>query len=186
MAFPFLLAAAAVGTGLSIYGQIKGAEADADAMMREATARELEATEILKRSKINQEILQEEGEELISQQEGFFARSGVTMVGSPLLVLERTAHRVAREKANMQMEAEFRAAQLRSGAAISRDMAGQTRQAGFIKAAGTALTGVASMVSAKGTNTGSSKKSSLLLSSSATGSHGTSILRNYSSVSESI
>lgn len=138
MAFPLILAG--VGAAISIYGQIKGAEADADAARREAASRELEAQEILKRTKINQDIVQEEGDILMGQQETFFAGSGVQAYGSPLLVLERTAHGIAREKNNMQMESEFRANQLRSGAALSRDLADQRQQAGYLNAAGTLLT----------------------------------------------
>lgn len=138
MAFPLILAAA--GAALSIYGQIKGAEADAEAARREAASRELEADEILKRVQVNQAIVQEEGDILMGQQTTFFAGSGVQMGRSPLAVLERTAHGIAREKKNMDIEAQFRAAQLRSGAVLSRDLAGQRMQAGYISAAGTLLT----------------------------------------------
>jgi hypothetical protein len=137
MAFPLVIAA--VGAAISIYGQIKGAEADAEAMRREAASRELEAQEILKRTKINQEIVQEEGDILMGNQQTFFSMGG-TMVGSPLMVLARTAHGIAREKRNMQMESEFRASQLRSGAAVSRDLADQRQSAGYLQATGTALT----------------------------------------------
>lgn len=139
MAFPFLLAAYAVGTGLSIYGQIKGAEAEAEAMRREAASRELEAQEILKRARINQEIVQEEGDILMGNQQTFFSSSG-TLIGSPLMVLERTAHGIIREKQNMQIEADFKAAQLRSGANVARTLADERTQAGNIAAIGTVLT----------------------------------------------
>jgi hypothetical protein len=139
MAFPILLAAYAVGTAISIYGQIKGAEAEADAARREAAARELEAQEILKRTKVNQDIVQEEGDILMGNQQTYFSMGG-SLIGSPLMTLERTAHSIAREKQNMQIEADFKAAQLRSGAAISTELAGQRQQAGYIGAAGTVLT----------------------------------------------
>ena len=137
MAFPLILAG--IGAALSIYGQIKGAEADAEAMRREAASRELEAQEILKRTKINQEIVQEEGDILMGNQATFMGMGG-SMYGSPLLTLARTAHGIAREKQNMQMESEFRAAQLRAGATVSRELAGERQQAGYLGAAGTALT----------------------------------------------
>jgi len=139
MAFPFLLAAAVVGTGMSIYGQIKGAEADAEAMKRNAASRELEASEIMKRTKVNQDILEEEGQILLGDQETFLGSRGTTF-GSPLLILTRTATKIAREKSNMQMESEFRAHQLRSGANISRGLADERKQAGQLGAAGTLLT----------------------------------------------
>jgi len=136
---------AVIGTGLDIGGQIAESDAQQKAAKRNSIASEIQAREILKRSKVNQEIVKEEGLALQANQVGAFARAGVDVgSGSPLSVLENTASNVRQEVATLGEEAEFAAREIRAGARAGLAAAKSARGAAGLSVLATGLSGVVS------------------------------------------
>lgn len=135
------IGAMVVGTALQVYGQQQQAEQQAEAANREAASREVQANEIMKRVKVNQQILQEQGDQLIGDQTVAYASAGNAIgYGSPLLALEHTATSVKREINNAEIEASFRANQLRLSGQYESQLAGQIKRSADIGSASTVLT----------------------------------------------
>jgi hypothetical protein len=57
---PFLLGAAVVGTAISMYGEYESAQAKAEAAQRKAALKRVEATELLQREQINENVMREQ------------------------------------------------------------------------------------------------------------------------------
>ena len=143
--------AAVVGTGVTIYGQQKEAKAKARAAKKNAELKRLQALELLDRFEINSQALMAEGELLKDRQKVDLASRGIDIgSGSALSVIEETNALVARQLILDRKEAEFKAQQLRSGADMDVELAGDIRSAANIRSVGTFLSGVSSAASAKG------------------------------------
>lgn len=130
----------AAGTAVQIYGQQQAAEQQAEMARKDAALKEDQAREVLDRVKINQEILQESGDKLQAQQIHAMSHGITVGTGSPLLIAEQTAYSTMREINNARIEAEFRASQLRAGAAASADYSGQVKKSADLESFGTLLT----------------------------------------------
>ena len=122
----------------SIFLQAEAASKEAAAKERaleeRSAAKRLEAEELLERSEINAQSLRREGEDIKAAQVGGFAKAGVDVSsGSPLSVLLDTNVKLSRELGLQKREADFKATQLRRGADIDLELAGDERKIGKAK-----------------------------------------------------
>lgn len=128
----------------------KEAQAQEKALKQRADAKKVEAFELLARFKINAESLRREGEDIKAAQVGGFAKAGVEVsTGSPLSVLLDTNIKLARELGLQKREADFKAAQLRRGADIDIELAGDVRKAEKLKRIGIFFSGAQSIARIK-------------------------------------
>jgi len=109
-------ATAIIGTGVSIYGQIKEGEERARAYEMDAELRNMQANEILRRQRINERIIMSEARELQGEQVASYAAAGVDVgAGAPLMMAERTLQK-ARERILMEFqEARYTAENIKRG-----------------------------------------------------------------------
>lgn len=137
-------AAAIVGTGVSIFGQLKAAKDQKRAARSAAEARRVQADEILARSEINIQELKRQAQGFKARQSAAFASSGVDIgSGAPLVAMENTNRVVMSAVENRRKEAAFRAESILRGAALSDQQAEDISKAGKLQAFGTGLSGLA-------------------------------------------
>lgn len=129
-----------VGTAIQVFGNIKEGNQKAEAAEKDAANQRLQATEVERRASVRADLMGKEGEKLLSSQESYFAKAGVEMSGSPLLVMEQTNKDYHAEIFEMFNESAFRASQLRAGAKFEEESASDIRRSGYFRS----LTDVAS------------------------------------------
>jgi len=132
---------AIVGAGVSIYGQISGANAEADARKEKAALDEQQAAELESREAFNEIQIRDSSR---INQLNFGSRAagsgseGVGLGGQ--LEIQRQTDLTLQVS---QRDAAFKARMIRSGAAIETQLASDAQTAGYISAAGTLLTSAA-------------------------------------------
>lgn len=131
----------AVGTGLSLYGEYKQAQAQADAVRAQADAKRAQAFEILGRAEVNIERLRREAEVFKARQTGAVVRGGAEIRGQTLIQLEQTNSDVLEAIADQRREADFKAEQLFRGADIDTRLAGDIGAASRLSLLGGTLGG---------------------------------------------
>lgn len=136
-AAPYIMMGA--GGLLQAGGMISGANAEANAAEKDAQFKLGQADEIERRAKLKTGQMEVEGEKIKGSQVAGYGASGFDLSGSPLLVLEETAHNVSTEIAQMNQDSAWKAKQLRAGAEVSMDLASDKRTAGYIGAGGSIL-----------------------------------------------
>lgn len=130
----FLAAMAAVGGALSLYGTIKGANDQADAVERNSALKRQQADELMARQEINEQIIREQSEKSSLSYGASFAGTGREGAGIGGIL---QIHRDAQEQIlNTRRDAEFKARQLREGADIQSDLASDSITSAWIGAAG--------------------------------------------------
>lgn len=134
------LVAVGIDAGVKAFSNIKDSNQKADAAQKEAADKRIQAGEVERRSGVRRDLMQREGEGILSSQAGAYAKAGVELDGSPLLVMSETHKQVNAEIYEMQEESRFRAEQLRAGATFQDSSAGDMRTAGYVNA-GSAVTG---------------------------------------------
>lgn len=130
-----LIALAAVGTGLDIYGRISAASAQEDAAQKEAQLKNLQADELLSREAMNENILRERGAEIQSRYVAQNAASGGG--GGGLGGVLRLKRDLDNDLMISRREADFKASQIRAGASIESDLSSSLLSSAYIGAAGT-------------------------------------------------
>lgn len=135
-----LLASTALGTGLSIFGQIKGASAQAEAQARQADAKRFQAAELLQRQEINERIMREQAE----FQERFAGMRSRGTTNTGLGDVLRIRRDLESNLLTSRREAEFKAKMLRMGADVETQLASDLKTAGWLSSGGTLLTSAAS------------------------------------------
>jgi hypothetical protein len=141
---PVVLAGmAAVGAGISIYGQIKAAQDKEEAAQFEAYLKGLQADEMMSREAINEGIMRDEAFRSGLAHQAAFSGTGREGGGiGGILTIKETTDR------NIQLarrDAEFKASMLRKGADMDQKLASDLMTSGYIGAAGTLLTSSASL-----------------------------------------
>jgi hypothetical protein len=132
-----LIATAAVGTGVTIYGQLSGANAEKEAREQKAALDELTAIELLEREAYNETALRENAR-VAELQYGSSAMGGEDMgIGARLSINQQLEKTISITK----RDADFKARMIRAGAAMERDLASDQYAAAGIGAFGTLLTG---------------------------------------------
>ena len=141
--------AAVAGTLITIEGQRREAKAQAAAARQNAKAKRLQALELLDRFDINSQTLVIEGELVKGKQRTSFASRGIDVgSGTALSVIEETNAIVAKQLILDKREADFKVAQLRSGADADLSLAGDIRSSQRLRSLGTLFSGAGSAAAA--------------------------------------
>lgn len=141
MSDPVTAGIAIVGTGISVYSQLKAGDAEENAAKKDAALKREQADRIEYAANRDIEIQKFTTAKQLGQMENDFASSGVSLQGSPLLALEETARMMAEERQAMLDEARFKADQLRQGADISEELGAERNRASHWNAGATILNG---------------------------------------------
>lgn len=141
MGDPVTVGLGVVGTGVSIYGQIKSANDKADAAWKEAANKRVQAKQVLQAGQREQDLLQIRGQRALGDTAQAYAASGVEMSGTPLLQMEDIAQQVTSESIALEHSTKFRADQLNAGADLEQEQSRDIRDAGLLGAIGTGLQG---------------------------------------------
>lgn len=130
----FLAAAALAGAGLSLYGAISGANAQADAAGKDAALKNAQADELLQRQAINEAIIRDQAQKAGLGFGASFSATGREGGGiGGILQINKNAQD---EIMNTRRDAEFKANMLRSGANIETDLASSGVTAAWISGVG--------------------------------------------------
>jgi len=145
-----MAAAALGGSALSAYAQYSAAQLEAEANEQKAYIKRLQGQESMDAAERDADISIERGRLVQSSQLSAYGRSGVDVEGSPLLKMTETLS-TARKEAEAQLRAgKYRKFTSDYEATLQDYMAGETRKAGTIAAAGTLLGGAGNYAKAKG------------------------------------
>lgn len=137
--------AAVVGSMIKAKGQRDSANAQAAAARAAGDAKKVQAKEILRRTKINVKRLREQGLGLQARQAAAFAASGVGgSTTTTLSMMNDTMNSIETQIKDMNMDAQFKARQLKKGASIDTTSAGQIAAAGRTAAVGSLIGGAGS------------------------------------------
>ena len=129
------------GLGLAAAGQAQAAKQQeaANKFNAQVQAEQAKQEEFVAQQEAG--ILSERGRKLRAAQRTQFAKSGVGITGTPLLVFEQTASDIAQDVAQTRFGGQRRADFFRSQSSLSLFQAGSARRAGPINVGTTLLTG---------------------------------------------
>jgi hypothetical protein len=156
MAAPAIIAG--VGLGLTAYGMISSANAEADAAQKQRALDFEQANEIERRAGVQEENARDYGNRLIGAQKAYIGHSGLAFQGSPLLAIENSAAKLDTQIREMRSQATYQANALRQGADIRSDLADDRKTASYFQLGGTILTGVGRMPGIFDANDGTTLK----------------------------
>lgn len=141
------IAATAVGTGLSVYGQLQQAsnakalgQYNAKLAEEQAKQTEMDARETLRRKR-------QENKKFSSRQRGAYARAGVLNEGTPLEVMAETAGTLELQALDYAREQKQQAVNLRAQGAMDRAAGSMQARAAQIQAGASLLQGAGSVAS---------------------------------------
>lgn len=149
MAFPLLAAAGVMagGTILQFMAQSEAANEKKRAAEAESESRRAMARELLLRARMNERVIQEEGEVFKARQISAGARANTDPSGGTMALIRDTAAKVHMTILNNRRESAYQAAQLRSGAADIEAGIGPMMRASRLSQVGTLLSGAGSIMS---------------------------------------
>lgn len=135
------IATSVVGTGVSAYNQRQAGKAQDRMAQYNAQNREIEAQTAERDGRILANAQRAQNARLLARQRVLYAKSGVTMAGTPLLVQAETAMELEREALEVERNANIEASRQRRAAVLDRMEGKSARRAGNIGAVGTILSG---------------------------------------------
>jgi len=142
-AIPYIIAA--VGVGVSAYGQYQSGQAQEKAYKFNAAIAEQDAAAERKKADYEEGQARLRLRQLIGTQRTLYAKAGVDLSsGSPLMVLADTAARGEEDLQMIKYGGDVAVAQQRNQASLARFYGKQTSQAGTIGAFGSAASGLSS------------------------------------------
>jgi len=139
--------AAIGGSMLSGIAQWESAAAQADMMNQEAFLQEGQAHEVGIAAEREIRLTQKREEAIKADAIGAYAKSGMELTGSPLLMLEQIASDSFEEQRAIRHAAQFRQSQLLQAARAKHAYADDTMEAGILNAYGTILGGTGGTIS---------------------------------------
>lgn len=134
-----------VGTGMSVYGQYQQGKQQRELYEHRAKVAEKDAAAVKRAAKHEAREKGKEGKRFRARQKALFAKSGVKLAGTPLLVMKETADIFEQDAFFIQEGGMTEAQRLRSGAGMERLMGASAYSAGLWGAGSTALTGAGRM-----------------------------------------
>ena len=143
MAAPVLIAAAAVGTALQVYGTFTAARSRAAAMRRQAVLNKLRADEVLQRTFMNNSLLMERSFRTVGEQQSQFAGSGRAQSATTLAMLSETLDLAFAQATRNTRAAQWQATMINMGADSDLVTAGAVEKGGAISALGQGFSGAA-------------------------------------------
>ena len=138
------LATSAVGTGISVYGQMQQASAQKRMANYNAKVAENEAIRVQQEGQEERDRQRREHRRLIGRQRTQIAKSGLQETGSPLAVLAENAGMLELQAQDQRRATNARAQQLRTQGQITRAQGNAAYKAGMIGAGSTLFRGLAS------------------------------------------
>lgn len=135
------VALVAVGTGVSVYGQVTAASQarsigkyNAKVAENQAKQVEMDAAESIRRKR-------KENKRLLATQRGRYAKAGVVMEGTPLELLAESAGNLELEVLDYNRQAQLEQQNLRAQGAMDRAMGSMQARGAYIGAGATLLSG---------------------------------------------
>lgn len=129
--------AAIVGTATSVYGQIKGAQAQSEANEAKANLQREEADELLDRQAMNEKILRQNAAQAGLEYSATVGSNGLDQSGiGGLLTIQKNLDQTV---SDTRREADFKAKMLRAGADIETGLASDMVTASYIAGGGNIL-----------------------------------------------
>lgn len=137
----FAMIAMGIGTGMSAYQQYQQGKEQRELYEQRATAAEADAAAITKATEYESREKRKEGTRFKARQKALFAKAGVRIAGTPLLVMKETELAFKRDAAFITEGGMVEARRLRSQAGFERDIGKSLYKAGKWGAGTTLLTG---------------------------------------------
>lgn len=133
-----------VGTGVSAYNQYQAGKAQNRIAQQNANNEEIEAAAAERDARIFANNQRAQGEKLLARQRALYAKSGVVMEGTPLLVQADTAAELEKEALEIERQGELTGYRRRAQARLDRMQGASAKRAGRYGAIGTILSGAGS------------------------------------------
>ena len=144
MSIPAVMAIVSVaGTALSAYGQIQQGKAQQKWGSYNAALAERDAETARLNAEYEAGVQCKETQKLLGRQRALYGKSGVTLEGSPLLMMAETAAEGELDALMIERGGKTRAQGYRSEAVLSRMKGKAAKRAGYYGAGSTLLTGAA-------------------------------------------
>lgn len=135
-------AIAAVGTVVTVAGQLQASKAQREAAEASAASKRFQADEILNRFEINSAVMRRDQFTTQAKQAAAYVHGGVDVgSGTTLLMLEDTARKISDQLIMDEKEAQYKANVLRQGGEVDERLGSEIRKAGQISAFGSFLSG---------------------------------------------
>jgi hypothetical protein len=150
MAAAIPIVAAVVQGGLSAEASRLEGNARSRALNAEAANRELQAQEELRRTEKQMDISQKQADVTFGDQVSLFAKSGVNLSDSAMLVLAGNKFEMEQERVEIERQGIENANAIRRGAAIIRQEARDTKKAIGMAQTGSILGTIGSIASSSG------------------------------------
>lgn len=127
-------AMAAGGVGISMVSQVISGNAKAEAAHQDAANKRLQANEVLKAGKREEDLLQIQGQRASGEALQAVAASGSSLSGTSLLAMEDMARQVNAQDAAIKENATFRSDQLNKSADIEDQQGDVASETGYLNA----------------------------------------------------
>ena len=149
------LAAAALvtsiaGTAMSVYSQVEQGKSQNEWSQYNAAVAERDAVAAQQSAEYDASQKRKETEKLLGRQRALYGKAGVTLEGSPLLLMEETASEGELDALMIEREGKLKAGNYQSEAALSRMKGSSAQKAGYYGAGSSLLTGASSAMTAYG------------------------------------
>lgn len=145
------LVASVAGTALSVYSQVQQSKEQKKWSEYNAAVAERDATAAQQTAEHEAGEKRKETQRLLGRQRALYGKAGVTLEGSPLLMMEETASEGEIDALMIEREGKLLAGRYQSEAALSRMKGSAAQRAGYYGAGSSLLTGAGSAMSAYGT-----------------------------------
>lgn len=139
------------GAGISAYGALQQSKLEQQGYEYNAALADLQAKEAVQAGEITQEEITSQEDYLKGEQEAAYAKSGVTMSGSPLDVMLQSATNFEFDKSIERYNTAVQVSRDQSQAQLDRFYGKQARSAGKVKALTTLLGAAPKISNAVGT-----------------------------------
>jgi len=133
--------AAVAGTAMSAMGQIQAGQSQSEWSNYNAQIAERDAQNTRNLAAFDAEQKRKETQSLIGRQKALYGKAGVTMEGSPLLLMEETASEGELDARMIEWSGSNKSERYMSEGQLSRMKGSQAKTAGYIGAGSTLLTG---------------------------------------------
>jgi hypothetical protein len=141
-----MLGAAVVGTAISMYGEYQDAQSKAEAEERQAALKRIQAQELMQREQINENVMREQ--EMYAEGDRVSLAGSQGTEGGWFGGMVRMRRDLQFNLETSRREANFKSYLLNQGAEIDDKLASDTRTAGYISMAGTAVSGAGKVYTA--------------------------------------
>lgn len=141
---------AVAGTVLSAYSQYEQGQSQKEWSEYNAAIAERDAAASRQTAEYEATEKRKETQRLLGRQRALYGKAGVTLEGSPLLMMEETASEGEIDALMIEREGKLRSQHYRSEAALSKQKGRAAARAGYWGAGTTLLTGAGSAMSAYG------------------------------------